>query len=68
MPVRPKTTKRSSRGDSIPITARINAKNDQACVSDEALDEVFVLKYPNGSPIAVLDTAGAAVDSQNFNP
>jgi hypothetical protein len=56
------------RGLPDPITVRINKKNDLAYVSDEALGQVIVLKYPSGLSVKVLNSAAAGVDSQNFNP
>jgi hypothetical protein len=61
-------------GYSMPFTVRINKRNDRAYVTDEGLEEVFILKYPTGKPIAVLgsneglSTPSSAVDSKNFRP
>jgi hypothetical protein len=56
------------RGLPDPITVRLNEKNDLAYVSDESLGEVIVLTYPSGLSVKLLNSAGAGVDSQNFNP
>lgn len=61
-------------GYSMPFTIRINKRSDRAYVTDEGLEEVFILTYPAGISIAVLgskeglSTPSSAVDSENFRP
>jgi hypothetical protein len=62
-------------GYRIPLSVRINRRNNQAYVADDGLPRaVFVFAYPAGSLIKKLGSKNGisqptgAVDSENFNP